>query len=129
MVITANSSSASQPKLSAAGSAHVMGLAILANPRRIPVSKTIVFDTQLYLGPTCQDILIGSLRYFNSADLSFEDGPELYCINSTVSIISIIYFLINKLSFSLLDEVPLLMCRFQATEHFRITHSSVTYSL
>jgi hypothetical protein len=87
MVITATSSSAFQPKLSAAGSAYVTGLAILANPRRIPVSKTIVFDTQFYLGTKDQDSLIGSLRYFNSADLSFEDGPELYYVNATVSIL------------------------------------------
>ena len=86
MVTTATSSSAFQPKLPAAGSAYVTGLAILANPRRIPVSKTIVFDTQIYLGSSDQDLLIGSLRYFNSADLSFEDGPELYYVNATVSI-------------------------------------------
>ena len=82
-------SSASQPKLqvSAAGSANVTGVAILANPRRILNSKTIVFDTQFYLGPTDQDFLMGSLRFFNSFDLSFEDEPELYYVNASVSIL------------------------------------------
>ena len=87
MVTSARSSPPSQSKLSAAGSAYLTGLAILANPHRIPASNTIVFDTQLYLGPTPQDMLIGSLRYFNSANLSFEDGPDLYYINTTVSIL------------------------------------------
>ena len=92
---TTTSTSASHPKLSAAGSAHVTGLTILANPRRIHASKTIVFDAQLYLGPTCQDLLIGSLRYFNSADLSFEDRPSFYTINATVSVLPSVSTSIN----------------------------------
>jgi len=81
------STSASQPKPSAAGSADVTGIAILANPRIIPGSKTIVFDAQLYLEPTDQDLLIGSLRYFNSANLTFDEGSNLYFIIATVSIL------------------------------------------
>lgn len=109
MATSANSSS--QSKLSAAGSAYLTGLALLANPRRIPASNTFVFDTQLYLGPpTPQDMLIGSLHYYNSANLGF------------------ICFLVSKLIFSLLDEYPLRMCQFQAAENFCITILLVTYS-
>jgi len=85
MATTATTTLASQPKLLAAGWASITGIAILANPRIIPASKTIVLDVQLYLGPTDQDLLIGSLRYFNSANLSFDDGPNLYVIYATVS--------------------------------------------
>ena len=76
------------PKLSSAGWAFITGLAILANPRVIPGSKTVVIDTQLYIGPTDDDLIIGSLRYFNSANLTFHDGPHLYAIVATVSILS-----------------------------------------
>ena len=116
------STSASQPKPSAAGSADVTGIAILANPRIIPGSKTIVFDAQLYLEPTDQDLLIGSLRYFNSANLTFD---EVFYYRDSEYIIA--YFLNPKLSFSLLDENPRPMCQFRAAEHFWITPSSVTY--
>jgi hypothetical protein len=83
MVTSETSTSASQSMLSAAGCSYVSGLAILANPRAI--SKTIVVDVQLYLGSDNQDSLIGSLRYFNSANLTFDDGPNLYVIQATVS--------------------------------------------
>jgi len=96
MVTSETSSSPSLPKLSAAGSAYLTGLAILANPRRIPASNTFVFDTQLYLGPTPQDMLIGSLRYFNSANSIFEDGPDLYYINTSVSTFLSIFSSINS---------------------------------
>ena len=91
MVTSATSTTpASQPKLSAAGSASVTGLAILANPRTLRYSKTIVIDVQLYLGPTDEDLLIGSLRYFNSTDMSFDaDAPNLYVIHAKVSIVQI----------------------------------------
>ena len=85
MVTTATSTSA--PKLSAAGRTSLNGLAILANPRSIPASKTIVIDAQLYLGSAGQDLLIGSLRYFNSTDTIFDDEPCLYFVSATVSIL------------------------------------------
>jgi Na+-transporting NADH:ubiquinone oxidoreductase subunit NqrB len=75
--------SLSQPKPSAAGWASLTALAILANPRGI--SKTIVLDAQVFLGPTDSDLLIGSLRYFNSNDHTFDDEPHLYSITATVS--------------------------------------------
>lgn len=80
------STSASQPKPSAAGLAFVTGLAILANPRGIS-ARTIVVDALLFLGPKEDDVLIGSLRYFNSTDVTFEDGPNIYSIGATVSIL------------------------------------------
>lgn len=82
---TSTSASPSQPKPSAAGWASLTGLAILANPRSISASKTIVLDAQVFLGPTDSDLLIGSLRYFNSTDHTFNDEPHLYSINATVS--------------------------------------------
>ena len=85
MVTTAIATSTLQPKVSAAGRASLTGLAILANPRKLPASRTMVLDAQLYLGPTPQDLLIGSLRYFNSINLAFNDGPDLYFIQATVS--------------------------------------------
>lgn len=85
MVNTATSTPALQPKVSAAGRASLTCLAILANPRKLPASRTVVLDAQLYLGPTPQDLLIGSLRYFNSTNLAFNDGPDLYFIHATVS--------------------------------------------
>jgi len=128
MVIAATTTSASQPKLLAAGRTFVSALAILANPRILFASKTIVLDVQIYLGPADQDLLIGSLRYFNSDNLSFDDGPHLYLIHATVST-QIYYRLnINQLIFSSLDENPRLMCQFQVTEQFWTTPSSVTYS-
>ena len=74
MVGTTTTTTPSQPKLVAAGWASITGIAILANPRMIPASKTIVFDAQLYLGPTDEDLLIGSLRYFNSTNSSANRG-------------------------------------------------------
>jgi hypothetical protein len=107
MVTTATSTtSASQPKLSAVGSAFVIGLAVLANPRRLPSSKTFVLDVQLYLGPADEDILIGSLRYFNSNNLIFDDAPSLYVIYAKVSTQIIICLHTNKWIFSLLDKNP-----------------------
>jgi len=79
------STSASQPKPSAAGWATLTGLVILANPRVISASRTIVLDAQVFLGPTDSDLLIGSLRYFNSTDHTFNDEPHLYSITATVS--------------------------------------------
>lgn len=61
------------------------GLAILAHPRRVPGSRTVIVDAQVYLGPT--DLLIGSLRYFNLNDVTIEDAPHLYFIQATVSAI------------------------------------------
>jgi hypothetical protein len=86
MANTSTSTSVSQQKPSTAGRASVAGLAILANPRGI-FAKTLVVDAQLYLGPTDQDFLIGSLRFFNCDNLTFDDGPNLYIINATVSIL------------------------------------------
>jgi hypothetical protein len=100
-----------------AASASISGLAILANPRILPASRTIVLDVQIYLGPTDEDLLIGSLRFFNSTNLSFDDGPSLYFIYMTVSARIIIPLSINKSIFSSLDENPRPMCQFQATEH------------
>jgi hypothetical protein len=88
MVNTATSTSALQQKLAAPGWASVTGLVILANPRMIPASKTVVLDAQLYLKVTDQDLpLIGSLRYFNSESnyMTFDEGPNLYVIYTTVS--------------------------------------------
>lgn len=54
----------------------------------IPASKTVVLDAQLYLKVTDQDLpLIGSLRYFNSESnyMTFDEGPNLYVIYTTVS--------------------------------------------
>jgi hypothetical protein len=87
MVNTPTSTSASQPKSSAASWASVIGLAILANPHGISGSKTIALDAQLYLGLTDQDLLIGSLCYFNSKNHTFEDAPNLYSIVATVSVL------------------------------------------
>jgi hypothetical protein len=39
----------------------------------------------LYLGPTDDDLLIGSLRYFNSTNITFDESPHLYVIHATVS--------------------------------------------
>ncbi len=80
-------STPTQPKHPAPGWAIIMGLAILAHPRKVRGSKTIIVDAQFYLGPTDQDLIIGSLRYFNSKDLIFGDGPNSYVINATVSTI------------------------------------------
>ena len=89
MANTSPTTSASQPKPSAPGWVSVGGLAILANPRGFVSTKTIVFDAQLYVGPTDQDLpLIGSLRYFNSKNMSFSNDPHLYSISTTVSIIT-----------------------------------------
>lgn len=97
MVTSATSTtSASQPKLSVAGSAIITGLAVLANPRVLPSSKTIVLDVQVYLGPMDQDLLIGSLRYFNSTDMTFDDAPNLYVIFAKVSTQIIICLHTNK---------------------------------
>lgn len=74
------------PKPSAVGLASVAGLAILAHPRGIS-ARTIVVDAQLYLGPTDKDLLVGSLRYFNLANVTFEDEPNLYFVVTTVSIL------------------------------------------
>jgi len=129
MSTTATTTSASQPKLLAAGWTSVTGIAILANPRSIPkLPQTIVLDVQLYLGPTDDDLLIGSLRYYNQANLSFDDGPNLYIIFATVSAQIVIRLNINRSIFSLLDEIPKPMCQFQAVDRFRITPLSVTYS-
>lgn len=81
------------PNLSATGWAFITGLAILANPRIAPGSKTVVIDTQLYLGPMDEDLIIGSLRYFNSANSIFDDGPNLYAINATVSLLHYILYI------------------------------------
>jgi hypothetical protein len=107
MITTATgTTSAFQPKLSAAGYASVTGLAILANPRIIRASKTIILDVQIYLGPTDQDLLLGSFRYFNSTNLTFDDGPNLYVIHAKVSTQIIICLHTSKWIFSLLDENP-----------------------
>ena len=99
-------STTSQPKLSAAGCAFVTGLAVLANPRVVRSSKTFVLDVQFYLGPTDQDLLIGSLRYFNSTNLHFDDEPNLYVIYAKVSTQIVICLHTNKWIFSLLDLNP-----------------------
>ena len=91
------------PKLASAGWAFITGLAILANPRVIPGSKTVVIDTQLYIGPTDDNLIIGSLRYFNSANLTFHDGPHLYAIVATVSILFSVFASANYIIFSLLN--------------------------
>lgn len=108
MATSATSASASHSRLSVPGSATLAGLVILANPRRI--SKTIVFDAQLYLGPGNHDMLIGSLRYFNSDDLAFSDEPGLYVIHSTVSLSLFISTFTNNIQFArrcFMADVPL----------------------
>lgn len=116
-------------KLLAAGSAFVVGLAILANPRAVRMTTLLVLDGQFYLGPTDQDVLIGSLRYYNSFNLSFDDKPALYFVYTTVRTqIIICFWYTNKSLFSLLYEDPTPMCQFQATEHLGITPLLVTYS-
>ncbi len=116
----------SQPKLVATGRASITGIAILANPRMISASKTIVLDAQLYLGPTDEDLLIGSLRYFNSTNSSFDDGPNFYVILATVSTQVIICLNVNESIFSLLDENPKPMFQFQVIGHLWITPLLVT---
>ena len=119
--------SASQPKLSAAGCATVTGLAILANARIIRASNTIVLDVQLYLGPTDQDLLIGSLRYFNKKNSRFDDRPNMYIILATVNTHIIICLHIINSVFSSPDENPRPIYRFQAVDHCRITPLLVIY--
>ncbi|KAJ6492601.1 hypothetical protein DFH09DRAFT_1338303 [Mycena vulgaris] len=66
-------------------STHLIGIAVLENPRVIPKSKTAVFDAQLFL-PSSEPALIGSLRYFNANDLAFGDvGCYIICIGAARS--------------------------------------------
>jgi hypothetical protein len=88
-----NSASASHERLSTAGSASLSGFAILANPRVIPSSKTIVVDAQLFIGPEDDNFILGSLRYFNSDDKTFVDEPMLYLIHATVSLFKLPVFI------------------------------------
>jgi hypothetical protein len=104
---TTSTTSASQSKLSAAGHAFVTGIAILANPRKLRSSKTFVLDAQFYLesvDPIDQKPLLGSLRYFNSTNLSFDDEPNLYVIYAKVSTQIIICLHTNRWIVSLLDK-------------------------
>ncbi|KAJ6582487.1 hypothetical protein DFH09DRAFT_1309433 [Mycena vulgaris] len=52
--------------------ASLTAIAVLENPRLIPKSKFIVFDTQIYLGSS-EPVFIAPLRYFNSDDAEFAD--------------------------------------------------------
>jgi hypothetical protein len=101
---SASTSASQPPKLSAIGRATITGLAILANPR-IHASKILVFDAQFYLGPTDEDFILGSLRYFNQDNSSFDDEACLYFVQATVSIRFIICLLISKSVFSLLGKI------------------------
>ena len=130
MVTTSTSTSAPQPEMpkpAAAGLATITGLAILANPRIVHASKTLVLDAQFYLGLTNRDSLIGSLRYYNLRDYTFHDEATLYVVHATVSTRFVICFPTSRSVFSLLDENRELVCRFPGTEHIWITALSVTY--
>ncbi|KAF8161842.1 hypothetical protein BJ912DRAFT_865427 [Pholiota molesta] len=69
--------------LPATGLAAISVIAGLANPHMLPSTKTIIFDTQLFLESNC--VLLGSLRYFNAHNKSFSDSASLYVIYATVS--------------------------------------------
>ncbi|KIJ19277.1 hypothetical protein PAXINDRAFT_7781 [Paxillus involutus ATCC 200175] len=53
-------------------SATMMAVAVLKNPRLLDKGKTIVVDGQIYLGDG-QTSLVAALRYFNAADIKFDD--------------------------------------------------------
>jgi hypothetical protein len=52
--------------------ACLTAIAVLENPRQIPKSNIIVFDSQVYLGSS-DPALIGSLRLFNNDNAEFAD--------------------------------------------------------
>ncbi|KAK7021615.1 hypothetical protein R3P38DRAFT_2629104 [Favolaschia claudopus] len=51
-------------------SATISGVAVLENPRAIPNTNTIIFDSQMYLASS-EPATVGSLRYFNENKLEF----------------------------------------------------------
>lgn len=66
-------------------SAVIMGLAVFENPRVLE-GKTLLFDTQFYLGPG--QSLVGAFRYFNGLDLAFGEVGQYFVyanVNLTVS--------------------------------------------
>ena len=67
------------------GLASLEAIVHLLNPRVITKTRTVVFDMQLYIGPTTNDVLIGCVRYFNDSGDSFDD-VALYRVVTTVSI-------------------------------------------
>lgn len=79
-------------------SANIFGLAILENPRQesgAPASgKGVVFDAQFYLGPG--EVAVGCLRYFNDADIAFDEGGTYFvCTTVGLACFSIIdYYLL-----------------------------------
>ena len=65
------------------GLASLEAIVLLLNPRVIAKTRTVVFDMQLYIGPTTTDVLIGCVRYFNESGDSFDD-VALYHATTTV---------------------------------------------
>ncbi|KAF8202111.1 hypothetical protein BJ912DRAFT_920518 [Pholiota molesta] len=63
------------------GFASFTAIAGLGNPRGIHKSKTLIFDAQLYVGP--EHLLLGSLHYFNTSNIEFEDTVRLYFVYVT----------------------------------------------
>ncbi|KAJ7939613.1 hypothetical protein B0H13DRAFT_2300300 [Mycena leptocephala] len=53
-------------------SAEPTATAVLENPRLIPKSKIVVFDTQIYLGFS-EPAVISSLRFYNEGNAGFSD--------------------------------------------------------
>ncbi|KAF8056976.1 hypothetical protein FPV67DRAFT_1677733 [Lyophyllum atratum] len=73
------------------GSASIVGIAILENPRPEPITlkngttttgKSIVFDAQFYVNPSTT--IVACLRYFNANDLAFGDIGH-YFVYTTVA--------------------------------------------
>jgi hypothetical protein len=123
--MSTSTSAPQPPKLSAGGRAIISSLVILANPRMLPASKYLVLDAQFYLGSMDQGLIMGSLRYFNSDNATFDEEPSLYFVHTSVSICFMICFLIHNVS-SLLDENQRLMYLFLATERIWIISLLVT---
>ncbi|KAJ7813511.1 hypothetical protein B0H14DRAFT_3477809 [Mycena olivaceomarginata] len=65
--------------------ASLIALVVLENLRVIPKTKTVVFDSQIYLGSS-EPVVIVSLRYFNGSDTAFPDDSSSFnhCITITV---------------------------------------------
>jgi hypothetical protein len=66
-------------------SASITGVLALESPRSLPGSpKTIIFDTQLWLGDG-QQALVCQLRYFNASDMSLNNELGIYIVHANVS--------------------------------------------
>ena len=118
--------------IQASGFASITGVIGLANPRILPGTKTIVLDAQIYLGEGVDGprFLIGSLRYFNSDNLTFDDSAQLYSIYSTVSHLALILASARTHTayLSLLADTLPLRCILPQTSAPMITLSLVTSS-